>query len=70
MIHPTFNSAVGHLLATCLHRTFGDEERDEQQPEVRHIESLTEWYKSGQRKDAVLTMSEWLAAVKQWKTTQ
>jgi hypothetical protein len=29
--------------------TMEDEERDEQQPEVRHIESLTEWYKSGQR---------------------
>ena len=22
VIHPTFNSAVGHLLATCLHRAF------------------------------------------------
>jgi hypothetical protein len=47
-----------------------DEERDEQQPEVRHVESLREWWIAGQRKDAVLTMSEWLAAVKQFKNTQ
>jgi hypothetical protein len=49
-----------------------EDERDkhEQQPEVRHIESLIEWYRAGQRKDAVLTMGEWLAAVREWKLTQ
>jgi hypothetical protein len=49
-----------------------EDERDENenQTEVRHIDSLTDWYRAGQRQDAVLTMSEWLAAVKQFKNTQ
>ena len=45
-------------------------EESEVKPEVRHIESLTEWYKSGQRPDAVLTMGEWVAAVRNWRKIQ
>ena len=47
-----------------------DDKDEEQQPEVRHVESLTDWFISGQRKDAVLTMAEWEQAVEEWKHTQ
>jgi hypothetical protein len=49
-----------------------EDERDEseQQPDVRHIESLTDWYKSGQRKDAVLTRGEWEHALREYRRVQ
>jgi hypothetical protein len=40
------------------------------EPERLHVESLIEWFKAGQRKDAVLTMQEWRFSVEQWKKTQ
>ena len=46
------------------------EERDEQQPDVRHIDSLTDWYRAGQRKDAVLTMAEWEHALREYRRVQ
>ena len=40
------------------------EERDEQQPEELGM-TLTDWYRAGQRKDAVLTMAEWEHALRE-----
>jgi hypothetical protein len=47
-----------------------DREQDEQQPELRHIESLTDWYRAGQRQDAVLTMAEWEHALREYRKVQ
>jgi hypothetical protein len=49
-----------------------DEERDEreQQPEVLHVPSLIEWFRAGQRKDAVLTMAEWKHALREYRRVQ
>ena len=46
------------------------DEDEQKQPEVRHIESLTDWYRAGQRKDAVLTMAEWEHALREYRRVQ
>jgi hypothetical protein len=45
------------------------EERDEQQPEELGM-TLTDWYRAGQRKDAVLTMAEWEDALREYRRVQ
>jgi hypothetical protein len=49
-----------------------EDERDEHenQTEVRHIDSLTDWYRAGQRQDAVLTMTEWQHALREYRRVQ
>lgn len=45
------------------------EERDEQQPEELGM-TLTDWYQAGQRQDAVLTMTEWQHALREYRRVQ
>lgn len=57
-------------ISRCEEGKFLLRAEEDREPGVRHIDSLTEWFKAGQRKDAVLTMGEWEAAVREWKHTQ